>query len=612
MCGIIGYFGKRNASEILVDGLRRMEYRGYDSAGVACLHDGVIGVVKNQGKVRGLREKVDASSLASMQQATLGIGHTRWATHGAPNEVNAHPHLDASGHFVMVHNGIIENYKEIKKGLAQHGIECVSETDSEALVQLIAYCYKDNLEKAVSDALKKVKGTYGIVVMTDKEPGKLVTARCGSPIVIGLGNDETVIASDASAIIPHTRDAMYLEDYDMAVITSDGVQMFDLQHSPVSREVTAMDWDAGSAEKGDYAHFMLKEIFEQPDAIRNAVRGRLDFDMGTAILSGLDFSPRDAAQIGRVLVVGCGTSMNAGMVGEYAIEEMAGIPAAVEQAAEFRYRNPIITPNDLVVAISQSGETADTLAAVREAKHKGAVVAGLCNVVGSTIARETGRGVYLHAGPEIGVASTKAFTCQVAVMLMMALKLGRGRRMTRYEGEGICRWIERLPELVEKVLAQSDAIKAVAQKYADKENAFFIGRGYLYPVALEGALKLKEISYIHAEGYHAAELKHGPIALLQENTPIVALLNNIPGKEKTIGNAEECKARKAPVIAVVSEGDEQTAEGFDDIIVVPDCPPCIAAVPTAVALQLLAYHIAAARGCEIDQPRNLAKSVTVE
>jgi len=612
MCGIVGYVGKRNASEILVDGLRRLEYRGYDSAGVACLYDGSIGIVKNQGKIKGLREKVDTAGLEVLKLATIGIGHTRWATHGPPNEINAHPHLDASGRFAMVHNGIIENYKEIKKGLAQQGIECVSDTDSEVLVQLIAYCYQGNLERAVSDALKKVKGTYGIVVLTDHEPGKLVTARCGSPIVIGVGRDETLIASDASAIIPHTRDAMYLEDYDMAVITADGVQMFDLQHSPVNREVMAMDWDAGSAEKGDYAHFMLKEIFEQPAAIRNAVRGRLDFEMGTAILSGLDFSPRDAAQISRVLVVGCGTSMNAGMVGEYAFEELAGIPASVEQAAEFRYRNPIVTPQDLVIAISQSGETADTLAAVREAKHKGAVVAGLCNVVGSTIARETGRGVYLHAGPEIGVASTKAFTCQVAVMLMMALKLARGRRMPRHAGEEFCEWIQRLPELVEQVLATNDAIKAVAQKYADKENAFFIGRGYLFPVAMEGALKLKEISYIHAEGYHAAELKHGPIALLEERTPVIALLNNIPGKEKTLGNAEECKARKAPVIAVVSAGDEEVAEGFDDIIVVPDCPPAIAPVPTAVALQLLAYHIAVARGCDIDQPRNLAKSVTVE
>jgi glucosamine--fructose-6-phosphate aminotransferase (isomerizing) len=612
MCGIVGYFGKRKAAEILVDGLRRMEYRGYDSAGVACLYDGRIGVVKNPGKIKALREKVDASGSDVLASSTLGIGHTRWATHGPPNEVNAHPHLDASGHFAMVHNGIIENYKEIRAGLAKHGIQCVSDTDSEALIQLIAFCYKDNLEKAVSEALKKVKGTYGIVVLTDHEPGKLVAARCGSPIVIGLAKDETLVASDASAIIPHTRDAIYLEDFDMAVITVDGVQMFDLQHAPVNREVTAMDWDEDAAEKGEYAHFMLKEMFEQPDAIRNAIRGRLDFDMGTAILSGLDFSPRDAAQIGRVLVVGCGTSMHAGMVGEYAFEEMAGIPAEVEQAAEFRYRNPIVTPHDLVVAISQSGETADTLAAVREAKHKGAIVAGICNVVGSTIARETGRGVYLHAGPEIGVASTKAFTCQVAVMLMMALKVARTRRLPRHEGEELCQWIARIPELVEEVLKQNEAIKAIAEKYSKCDDAFFIGRGYLFPVALEGALKLKEISYVHAEGYHAAELKHGPIALLQENTPVIALLNNIPGKDKTLGNAEECKARKAPVIAVVSAGDEAIADEFSDVIVVPDCPPCIAPIPTAVALQLLSYHVAAARGCEIDQPRNLAKSVTVE
>ena len=612
MCGIVGYFGRRKAADILVDGLRRLEYRGYDSAGIACVYDHQIGVVKSPGKVRSLRQQVDASELVALKQGNVGIGHTRWATHGPPNQVNAHPHLDASGQFAMVHNGIIENYKAIRNGLAQQGIECISDTDSEVLIQLIAFCYKGNLEEAVSEALKKIKGTYGIVVMTNHEPGKLVTARCGSPIVLGIGNNETLVASDASAIIPHTRDAVYLEDYDMAVITESGVQMFDLQRAPVNREIMEMDWDAGAAEKGEYAHFMLKEMFEQPDAIRNAIRGRLDFEMGTAVLSGLDFSPRDSAMINRVLVVGCGTSMHAGMVGEYAIEEMGGILAEVEQAAEFRYRNPIITPSDLVIAISQSGETADTLAAVREAKNKGAVVAGICNVVGSTIARETGRGVYLHAGPEIGVASTKAFTCQVSVMLMMALKLARTRRMPLNDGETMCRWIEKLPKLVEEVLAQNEKIKAVAEKYARCEDAFFIGRGYLYPVALEGALKLKEISYIHAEGYHAAELKHGPIALLEEKTPVVALLNNLPGKDKTYGNAEECKARKAPVIAVVSAGDEETAEGFDDMIVVPDCPSYIAPVPTAVALQLLAYHIAAARGCEIDQPRNLAKSVTVE
>jgi glucosamine--fructose-6-phosphate aminotransferase (isomerizing) len=589
-----------------------MEYRGYDSAGIACLYDGKIDVVKNPGKIKDLRLKVDASSSLILKESVQGIGHTRWATHGPPNEMNAHPHLDASGRFAMVHNGIIENYKDIRKGLIKEGIECVSDTDSEVLVQLIALCYKGNLEDAVSVALQRVKGTYGIVVMTDHEPGKLVVARCGSPIVIGIGRNETLIASDASAIIPHTRDAVYLEDFDMAVITPDGMEICNVDRAPVSREVTAMDWDAGSAEKGNFKHFMLKEMFEQPQSITNAIRGRLDFEMGIAVLSGLDFSARDAAQITRVLVVGCGTSMHAGMVGEYAIEEMAGVNAEVEQAAEFRYRNPLISPTDLVVAISQSGETADTLAAVREAKQKGALVAGLCNVVGSTIARETGRGVYLHAGPEIGVASTKAFTCQVSVMLMMALKLARTRRMPVHEGIEFARWIQRIPALVEEVLKQNDAIKAIAQKYAKCEHAFFIGRGYLFPVALEGALKLKEISYVHAEGYHAAELKHGPIALLQEDTPVIALLNNVPGKEKTMGNAEECKARNAPVIVVVSAGDEGSADGFDDVIVVPDCPPPIATIPTVVALQLLAYHIAAARGCEIDQPRNLAKSVTVE
>ncbi len=612
MCGIVGYFGKRKAAEILVDGLRRMEYRGYDSAGVACLYNDQIEVIKTPGKIKELRTKVFAGASETIRQSTLGIGHTRWATHGPPNETNAHPHVDVSGRFALVHNGIIENYKDIRKVLSQQGIECRTDTDSEVLVQLISFLYKGNLEDAVSEALQKVKGTYGIVVLTDHEPRKLVVARCGSPIVIGLGRDETLVASDASAIIPHTRDAVYLEDFDMAVITDQGMEICNVHRAPVSREVTEMDWEEGAAEKGEFEHFMLKEMFEQPQAIRNAIRGRLDLEMGTAVLSGLDFSERDAAQISRLLVVGCGTSMHAGMVGEYAVEEMAGVNAEVEQAAEFRYRNPIITPNDLVVAISQSGETADTLAAVREAKQKGALVAGLCNVVGSTIARETGRGVYLHAGPEIGVASTKAFTCQVSVMLMIALKIARTRRMPGHDGSEFAGWIQRLPELVEEVLKQNDAIKAVAQKYARCEHAFFIGRGYLYPVALEGALKLKEISYVHAEGYHAAELKHGPIALLQKNTPVVALLNNIPGKDKTLGNAEECKARNAPVIAVVTAGDEGVADGFDDVIVVPSCPPAIATVPTAVALQLLAYHIAAARGCEIDQPRNLAKSVTVE
>lgn len=612
MCGIVGYFGKREAADLLVDGLRRMEYRGYDSAGIACLDEAQIEVVKQPGKVKALRAQVDATDSSVMRSARMGIGHTRWATHGAPTEVNAHPHMDAGAHVVMVHNGIIENYREIRSGLELQGVSCVSETDSEVLVQLIAYCFKGNLEEAVSEALRKVKGTYGILVMSSQDPNKMVAARCGSPIVIGLGDQETVVASDSAAIMPYTRDVIYLEDFDMAVIDSSGVKMLDTQHTPVNRAVTAMDWEEDAAEKGAFEHFMLKEMFEQPSSIRNAIRGRLDYEMGTAILSGLDFSQRDAALINRVLVVGCGTSMHAGMVGEYAFEELAAIPAEVEQAAEFRYRNPIISPNDLVLAISQSGETADTLAAVREAKNKGAMVAGICNVVGSTIARETGRGVYLHAGPEIGVASTKAFTCQVVVMLMMALKLARTRRLPVYEGEELARWIERIPALVDEVLKQNDAIRMVAEQIYNQEHAFFIGRGYLYPVALEGALKLKEISYVHAEGYHAAELKHGPIALLEEGTPVVALLNDIPGKDKTLGNAEECKARGATVIAVVSEGDEQTAEGFDHVIVVPNAPAMITPIPTVVALQLLSYHVAVLRGCDVDQPRNLAKSVTVE
>lgn len=612
MCGIVGYVGKREAAELLVDGLRRMEYRGYDSAGIACLDDAQIAVVKQPGKVKALRLQVDENDSPVMRSARMGIGHTRWATHGAPTEVNAHPHLDAGEDVVMVHNGIIENYREIRSGLEQQGVMCVSQTDSEVLVQLIAYCFKGNLEEAVSEALRKVKGTYGILVMSSQDPSKMVAARCGSPIVIGLGEQETVVASDSAAIMPYTRDVIYLEDFDMAVIDGSGVKMLDIQHAPVNRAVTAMDWEENAAEKGAFEHFMLKEMFEQPSAIRNAIRGRLDFEMGTAILSGLDFSQRDAALINRVLVVGCGTSMHAGMVGEYAFEELAAVPAEVEQAAEFRYRNPIISPNDLVLAVSQSGETADTLAAVREAKNKGAMVAGICNVVGSTIARETGRGVYLHAGPEIGVASTKAFTCQVVVLLMMALKLARTRRLPVYEGEQLARWIERIPAVVDEVLKQNDIIRLVAEQIHQQEHAFFIGRGYLYPVALEGALKLKEISYVHAEGYHAAELKHGPIALLEEGTPVVALLNDIPGKDKTLGNAEECKARGATVIAVVSEGDEQTAEGFDHVIVVPRAPAMITPIPTVVALQLLSYHVAVLRGCDVDQPRNLAKSVTVE
>ena len=612
MCGIIGYFGKKTATNIILDGLKRMEYRGYDSAGIACLSDKSIGVIKQSGKIKDLRKKVDEKFPIKYLDSKYGIGHTRWATHGTPNNINAHPHLDKSKSFAMVHNGIIENYKEIRNFLNQQDISCISDTDSEVLIQLISYCFNGNLEEAVSEALKKVAGTYGILVVSSLDPNKIVAARCGSPIVIGLGKNETIIASDSAAIRPHTREVMYLEDYDLAVIKDDGVSMLDIKHLPVNREIKAMDWDEESAEKGSYEHFMLKEIFEQPSSLKNSIRGRLNFDTGSAVLSGLDFSIKDSISIERILIIGCGTSMHAGMVGEYAFEEVAGVPVKVEQAAEFRYRNPIINKNDLVIAISQSGETADTLAAVKEAKKKGVTVVSICNVVSSAIARETGRGVYLHAGPEIGVASTKAFTCQVVILLMMALKIARTRILPLYDGEQLVKWINNIPNLAKKVLEQNDSIKIIAKKIMKNNHTFFIGRGFLYPVALEGALKLKEISYVHAEGYHASELKHGPIALLEKGTPVVALLNNIPGKDKTYGNAQECKSRGANVIAVVTEGFEEIADEFTDKIIVPDCPAMIATIPTTIALQLLAYHIAVLRGCEVDQPRNLAKSVTVE
>ncbi|MDB6076939.1 MAG: glmS [Akkermansiaceae bacterium] len=613
MCGIVGYIGKASAPSVLIGGLRRLEYRGYDSAGIAILEDGAVIVTKATGKVASLNEKARAEWPAErFSRSSTGIAHTRWATHGPPTEINAHPHLDESGDIALVHNGIIENYRSLRSRLEAKGHHFYSETDTEVLSHLIGDRYKGDLFQAVCDALSQVEGTFGIAVISAKEPGKIITARRGSPIVIGVGEGETIVASDASAIIAHTRQVIYLEDNDIAIVTADNVDIRDLHQIPVSREINELGLDAAVAEKGGYAHFMLKEIHEQPDSLANAIRGRLDFNLGSSVLSGMGTSPRDLAEIQRVVLVGCGTSLHAGLVGEYAFEDMADTHAEVQQAAEFRYRNPIIGRTDLVIAISQSGETADTLAAVREANQKGAFVMGLCNVVGSTIARETGRGVYLHAGPEISVASTKAFTCQVAVLLMVALKLGRGRRFSRDEGMKFAQEIARIPALVSKVIEQSDRIAEIAKRYAENEHAFFIGRGCLYPVALEGALKLKEISYIHAEGYHAAELKHGPIALLQPGTPVIALANDIPGKDKTLGNVEECRARGARILGLITEGDHEAAEAMDDVIEIPVCHPLVSTIPTAVALQLFAYHVANHRGCEIDQPRNLAKSVTVE
>ena len=614
MCGIVG-FTSRNKSAVgpLVNGLRRLEYRGYDSAGVALESAEGIKVYKQTGKVAKL-DNLLSRALPENERGkyTIGIAHTRWATHGLPTVANAHPHVADNGSLALVHNGIIENYAALRAGLEKRGVKFLSQTDTEVVAHLIAAFDKGDLLAAAAEALKRVEGTYGIAAISEKHPGEMVVARKGSPLVIGVGEDDIVVASDVSAIVAYTRQVIYLKDGDIARITPNGVDIHTLDNSPVTREVQEVDWDIGAIEKGGYEHFMIKEIFEQPDALANTIRGRLDPAGGTAFLSGLSLSPRELAAVRRVVIVGCGTSLHAGMVGKYLFEKLADIPTDPEQAAEFRYSNPIVGPNDWVMALSQSGETADTLAAVRESIRKGALVSGLCNVVGSTIAREAGRGVYLHAGPEISVASTKAFTAQVTALLMTALKLGRTRRLSFEDGDRLVKEISRLPELVKKVLEGNEAIAKVAEKYAKADDMFFIGRGMLHPVALEGALKIKEVAYVHAEGYQAAELKHGPIALLSEKTPVVALLADIPGKEKTLGNVQECRARLAPVIGVVTEGDEAAAAAVTDALTIPKTCAELSPIVTVVALQLFAYHVARLRGCEIDQPRNLAKSVTVE
>lgn len=614
MCGIVGFSSsKLPAVGPLVSGLRRLEYRGYDSAGVALQGNGEIRVVKQTGKVQEL-EKLLNAELPEVERAayTIGIAHTRWATHGLPTQANAHPHMADNGRLALVHNGIIENYAALRAGLEKRGVIFASQTDTEVLAHLIAQFDRDDFLSAVTQALKQVEGTYGIATVSLRHPGEMIVARKGSPLVIGIGETGTVIASDVSAIVAHTRQVIYLKDGDVAKVTPEGVQICSLDNVPVSRDVQEIEFDVGAVEKGGYEHFMLKEIFEQPEALRNTIRGRLDPVDGTAILSGLNLTPRELAAVRRMVIIGCGTSLHAGMVGKYLFESLADLPTSPEQAAEFRYSNPIVSPDDWVIALSQSGETADTLAAVRESIRKGALVSGLCNVVGSTIAREAGRGVYLHAGPEISVASTKAFTAQVTALLMMALKMGRTRRLSRDEGVRLVSEIERIPDLVAAVTKRSDEIAKIAAKYAGMRDMFFIGRGVLYPTALEGALKIKEIAYVHAEGYQAAELKHGPIALLSPETAVVALLADIPGKEKTVGNVQECKARKAPVVGIVTEGDTAAAVHVDDAITVPPTSEYLAPIVTVVALQLFAYHVARLRGCEIDQPRNLAKSVTVE
>ncbi len=610
MCGIVGYVGRRACLPILIEGLKRLEYRGYDSAGVALVGEGGIALRKAAGKIRVLEKRLNGD----LPAATTGIAHTRWATHGEPNDVNAHPHTDCSGRLVVVHNGIIENYAALKNALRSEGHEFRTDTDTEVLAHLIERYLKAGLrlEQAVGAALRSVEGTYGIAVLYDGEPATVIGARHGSPLVVGIGDGEYFLASDVAPIVQHTRQVVYLDDGEMAVLTREGFHTATIEHEPVEKAVHEVEWDLAQIEKGGFEHFMLKEIFEQPEAIRNSLRGRLLVDEGTARLGGLGPDPEPLRQIRRILITACGTSWHAGLIGEYLLEEHARIPVEVEYASEFRYRNPIIDEGTAVIAISQSGETADTLAALREARRKGARVYGIVNVVGSTIARETDAGIYLHAGPEIGVASTKAFTTQVAVLSLLTLYLGRQRAMSQECGRDIARELAQIPGKVEQILQRSTEVRRIAQQYTHQNNFLYLGRGYNFPVALEGALKLKEISYIHAEGYPAAEMKHGPIALIDENMPVVFICTRDSAYEKVMSNIQEVRARRGRIIAIATEGDREIQRYADHAIYVPPTLSLFTPILNVIPLQLLAYHIAVLRGCDVDQPRNLAKSVTVE
>ncbi len=612
MCGIVGYIGQRQAYPILINGLKRLEYRGYDSAGIAIVTDQGIKVFKKKGKVSELEAQTKHLNI----KGTIGIGHTRWATHGEPNDQNAHPHTSQNGLFTLIHNGIIENYNHLKKFLTEKGYQFKSETDTEVLVNLIEYIYLEgetDAELAVRLALSKVIGAYAIVVLAANEPDKLIAARKSSPLVIGLGRNEYFIASDATPIVEHTDKVIYLNNDNIAILKEDELILKTLDNKKLKPDIQKIDFDIQAIEKNGFDHFMLKEIFEQPEALHNTMRGRIAPDFSSIRLGGLLDVMDKILQAKRLIIVGCGTSWHAGLVGEYLIENLARIPVEVEYGSEFRYRNPIIYKDDIVIAISQSGETADTLEAVKLAKQKDATVLGICNVVGSSIPRETHAGVYTHAGPEIGVASTKAFTAQVTVLTMMALMLGYEKEVLPYgKFKKLTQELYHIPEKIEKILSLNNYIKQLAEKYKDASNFLYLGRGYLYPVALEGALKLKEISYIHAEGYPAAEMKHGPIALIDENMPVVFLATKDKIYEKVISNIKEVKARHGKVIAIVTEGDDVAAKLADHTIEIPEVPEELTPLLAVVPLQLLAYHAAVLRGNDVDQPRNLAKSVTVE
>jgi glutamine---fructose-6-phosphate transaminase (isomerizing) len=611
MCGIVGYIGYRQAYPILVNGLKRLEYRGYDSAGISIL-DGDVKTYKKMGKVSDLEDFVKTKNI----EGTIGIGHTRWATHGVPNDVNAHPHTSMNGYFTLIHNGIIENYSSLKKKLEQRNYTFKSETDTEVLVNLIEYIYlKGNVtaEIAVRLALHKVVGAYGLVIICREEKDKIIAARKGSPLVIGVGKDEYFVASDATPIVEHTNSVIYLNDDDVAVIQQGELLLKNISNDKLTPIIHTLNLEIEEIEKNGFDHFMLKEIFEQPRSIMDTFRGRIIENTSEIKLGGLyEVLPR-IADAKRIIIIGCGTSWHAGLVGEYLIEEFARIPVEVEYASEFRYRNPVIYKDDVIIAISQSGETADTLAAIKQAKEAGALVLGICNVVGSSIPRETHAGVYTHAGPEIGVASTKAFTAQVTVLTMMAVSLGIQRHfLSEEEGRRFVSELYKVPEKIEQILSHSDNLKELAEKFKDSTNCLYLGRGYLYPVALEGALKLKEISYIHAEGYPAAEMKHGPIALIDNKMPVVVLATGDHTYEKIVSNIQEVKARKGVVIAVISEGDETIKKMADYVIEIPKSDFAVAPILSVIPLQMLAYYIAVLRGCNVDQPRNLAKSVTVE
>src|SRR5438445_84661 len=608
MCGIVGYVGPKNAVPVLLDGLTRLEYRGYDSAGVAVLNGHGLEHRKLAGRVQGLRDLLGRSPV----RGSCGIGHTRWATHGAPNDCNAHPHLDCSGALALVHNGIIENADVLRARLIQEGHRFATETDTETLAHLIEDSPGATLEARVIAALGHVEGTYGVAVIAESEPGKIVVARRGSPVLLGVGDGEFLVASDASAVLAHTRSVVYLNDGDVAVVTRAGYRVLDSHAQEQDRAVDDIEWDLDAIALGGYPHFMLKEICEQAETVRSTLRGRLLVAEGTARLHGLNLTAEDCREIQRVAIVACGTSWHAGLVGRHILEELVGIPVSVEYASEYRYCRHLRLPGTVTIAISQSGETADTLEALRAAKAPGPTVVGLVYVGGSSIAREADGGVYLHAGPEIGVASTKAFTAQVVALLLLGLCLGRQRGLPAEQGRALVAQLVRLPELVERALAVEPQVKALAERYADAPNALYLGRGVNFPVALEGALKLKEISYIHAEGYPAAEMKHGPIALIDENMPVVCVAPQDRVYAKVVSTMQEVKARGGSLIAITSEGNGDLTHLVDHQIAATASPPLITPGLTVDRLQPLASHIAVLRGCDVDRPRNLAKSVTVE